>query len=1195
MEPTLGNDVGQGFDFNAFLSVVTTFFQTYWFPIVLVLFSIVAVNAFKASNIYTKLMRNLEDTIFHNWRLVLLGVTGLVLSAASGWTTWDGMRNFTHEPVLSLMITFGIQGVMLIAAWLIGESFATGMNQRAPDGGPSKSATEVILGTFIGLLLFIAIASWGMSFLNVRETISGVQAGINWGNVANGALILVIAMLALASMLVNRKSDVVTPYLQGTRVVAKNAVLWMMFLACMGTSVFFSFDSLFSNIFPQSERQRAATIRTTNQVAAIVSDIGMLTARRQLAAAEQLFRKDEWNIYERQLTDLADLAKTAPGLIRAQIQRELEKQNREVKILQEKRANATSAQAGLAARKIQLSEEISRLSGLRPGIANDTLEPKAVVANLQRELDEQRAKTLAEERGVEGSLKVGRGPKYRASRSQEALLRGKMEVARTRLKTAERRLKDIDRRVAGNKGELARIDGDLAKLKGEAATADQLIAVTQTNNSAREDASFDPAIGLVHMERARQAFHREPTQQILAKIQTSCGTIHSAMMRVDQLKDRAAQLSCDPGPANEVAAPVFALNSGISAFAANCSGGSKLPQGGGTDAMLRFGRQCLQDSGLPSQDTAKLGAKISSVELARDDKAHRFVVTWNAFQDGNALAYLALGIAIAIDALVFMSGLFGANVVRSPLSDVPTTLARSAKQLDAIVDNALLPDRFENAALVLAAMHPITPQDGFTAEVILDGSAQQADDRIRKVLNAGATIGTVRRTQPGHYQVRSELFEFLSLVAKREFDADKQHGKKSELEKIIAVALLPDEGGNAELVLSHMHPINEQNGFTSEIFLHEIDPLQTRPVRNVLNAGSTLQVVQRDKDEMSRYYIHGDLYKTLASIRARALIRAASQPLHQQLQGFGDISSQAALGHEGGAQAPLDGGDLTQRSPAHDSQPPQPRPPQAPQTLTAPANNPAPVSAQITQRPHYGKEDGADTPPPSATTTDKASSPQLLRSSVNLSERLQADQNVPDQSAANPSSPMRPIVSRRVQELRDELSAPLGFKPGDYGRFLSSGISPHAPIISEALHGLDHRAPEVWRHFGYELGKKLELVNAMREQILNRPTLAPADKELVVEIVDEIKGLIEPLMLTRGGSYEKIIGDLLFIMETPAGEGKLDAREEAILVRLKNHFQALQALPRQSEDDWRQVAQLIKSYDENVSVVQFPSGEQRPN
>ncbi|MEL6873741.1 MAG: hypothetical protein AAFO62_13320, partial [Pseudomonadota bacterium] len=31
-----------------------------------------------------------------NWQLTLLGATGIVLSLASGWTTWDGMRNFTQ-------------------------------------------------------------------------------------------------------------------------------------------------------------------------------------------------------------------------------------------------------------------------------------------------------------------------------------------------------------------------------------------------------------------------------------------------------------------------------------------------------------------------------------------------------------------------------------------------------------------------------------------------------------------------------------------------------------------------------------------------------------------------------------------------------------------------------------------------------------------------------------------------------------------------------------------------------------------------------------------------------------------------------------------------------------------------------------------------------------------------------------------
>ena len=61
-----------------------------------------------------------------------------------------------------------------------------------------------------------------------------------------------------------------------------------MFLSCMATSVFFSCVSLFSTIFPQQERGRAAQLRAQNHVAGIVSDIGQRTAARRLAQADAL-------------------------------------------------------------------------------------------------------------------------------------------------------------------------------------------------------------------------------------------------------------------------------------------------------------------------------------------------------------------------------------------------------------------------------------------------------------------------------------------------------------------------------------------------------------------------------------------------------------------------------------------------------------------------------------------------------------------------------------------------------------------------------------------------------------------------------------------------------------------------------------------------------------------------------------------
>src|SRR5918999_459548 len=189
-----------------------------------------------------------------------------------------------------------------------------------------------------------------------------------------------LSLLAIALLTQFSDSDLLAPYVQALRITAKSAVLWVMFLACMATSVFFSFDSLFSAIFPQEERKRAAQIRTVNQVAGVVSDIGMLAEKRRMEEVEALFASPDWAAYERELDKVAALANRAPRLIREEIEREL-------------------------------YEQKSRLA----------------------KLEERRAKTLAEEKGVEGSLKVGRGRFWRAARAEEDKLQAELELAQERL------------------------------------------------------------------------------------------------------------------------------------------------------------------------------------------------------------------------------------------------------------------------------------------------------------------------------------------------------------------------------------------------------------------------------------------------------------------------------------------------------------------------------------------------------------------------------------------------------------------------------------------------------------------------------------------------------------------------------------------------------------------------------------------
>ena len=100
----------------------------------LTLFLLLIVFLLWRSGFFARLFRIIEEMMFNNWQLALLGATAVALSLASGYTTFDGLRNFTSAPLLSVLIAFGIQGVMLIVAWLIGESFAAGMNQQLPRG-----------------------------------------------------------------------------------------------------------------------------------------------------------------------------------------------------------------------------------------------------------------------------------------------------------------------------------------------------------------------------------------------------------------------------------------------------------------------------------------------------------------------------------------------------------------------------------------------------------------------------------------------------------------------------------------------------------------------------------------------------------------------------------------------------------------------------------------------------------------------------------------------------------------------------------------------------------------------------------------------------------------------------------------------------------------------------------------------------
>lgn len=844
------------------------------------------------SGFFGRLMRLVEEVMLGNWQLAVLGATAIALSLASGYTTFDGLRNFTAAPLLSALVTFGIQGVMLIVSWLIGESFAAGMSRQAPRTD-APSTREAALGLGLGAVLAGLVLLWALSRHDAIDFVRG-SGGIlafraDWQRLADVALYFLTALtlIGLVILAARRGSEMVQPYVRGVRIIVKDAALWVMLLATMGCSVFFSFDSHFSAIFPAEQRKRAAEIRTLNQVAGIVADIGGRALKVRSTEAERLLESEGWKAYDAQLSALADTARGVQTEIEAVLVARLEERQRGIGEQQERIAAAERSRTALLRKRDELEAELQRLEASVGALEAELAKAQAAHDESRQAMAAKEIEASAEDGGVEGTLKRGRGPIWRQRMAELEALRRKLDIADTpRLHEAQRRRNAASARIVSLKREIATIIGHAAKHSGAIATAKHRIEAARESETDR--ARVDPARMLLAFERTRDVFRQRPEPAALAAVAAQCAALLGALSDVPAAREKARGIDCNAKAASQAAARVFALNAGLAAFEAGCAGGSKVPQDAGTDALLAFGRKCLQDSGLVSKETADFASRMQAIEMNRDDKAHRFVVTWNALVDGSRLGYLALALAIGIDSLVFMAGLFGAAAARSPLSDVPNPRARSAEQLEAIVRNALGESRLDSAELVLAAMRP-APGDDLRSEVDLTGFDGERAARIRKVLVAGRSIGAVERAAgaPGEerYLVRPELLEFLSTVANSAREPERARADRTRLANVVGVALEPDRPGSAAIVLRHAEPIEPRRGFMAKVDLDAIAKEKDRRlVQSVLGAGMSAGGVVRQTTRSrlwplafrqpaqtgTAYLISAELFETLLQHRASA-------------------------------------------------------------------------------------------------------------------------------------------------------------------------------------------------------------------------------------------------------------------------------------------------------------------------------------
>ena len=235
---------------------------------------------------------------------------------------------------------------------------------------------------------------------------------------------------------------------------------------------------------------------------------------------------------------------------------------------QERIASSQSGQAGLSSPKKISTDELSRLKGRASDALRRACREKDRARQPLKGIDAKRVDAMAEEKGAEGTLKVGKGPQLsRAGRRAWPHERCLQDPggARSRRRHAAR----PDRHAQSLRSSASWLPSTATSLSSRARYRPRKAASRsprQTRMARRGQKSTRPA-------SARPSSAPAPS---FARTRPSSGSAHAAAS-VRQLQGadanprqqgRVRGIDCDPKQANEAASRVFALNSGLDAFPA---------------------------------------------------------------------------------------------------------------------------------------------------------------------------------------------------------------------------------------------------------------------------------------------------------------------------------------------------------------------------------------------------------------------------------------------------------------------------------------------------------------------------------------------------------------------------------------------------------------------------------------------------
>lgn len=849
-------------------------------------------------------------SLMRSWQLVLLSLTTIALSVASGWTTWDGMSNFTQAPLLSFLITFGIQVIMLVTAWRIGEEFAN--RPRDPAAQPHRSSQSAILRLALLAISFavaaamlqlpshelqtpLATPAWSDAVL--WQSDAPLLGTSGWASLAMAIALALAAFAALLALMA-----LATSFRTAVHFATRNFIVMSMFLACMATSVFFSFDSLFAIVFPQAERARAAELRALSRAGELVSEITATQEKQRFSERSTLLAGSDWRAYAANLELVSNAMRSgAEAIARAANDATADKNRKDLDLRQ--------SLARLEIERHQKQQDRDKLQATRDGRLEKLKLLQEQAGKLEQELMQKRealaakrTEAKAEEIGVGMSGQVGKGPNYHGIVREISLLSLAID--------------QVEAQAKANATERAAVTNDIAQIEtqlneaaiGLADIDNRLAIENQQSKDATGDANPASVIARLGedktlLARRKEEFEKTPARDQLLALQSACTVAIGRLKEAGQPAPAVA--SCDASRLQEAAAQLFVLDASAPALKAQCAAlTNNSGQSAGFDQSVQRARACLEMSGLPSSATARILADIDQLERNRDDRAHRFIVTINAAQDGNRLAYLALALALGIDGLVFFAGVLGANAVRSSLATLPRPWSFNIRRAEEGLRNALAPNALHTARATLRVARPIdTPHPqtpaGTVAEVV-PGAAMHAvwshvidlqdphlaiAHDIRRLVNTAATIGAARR-RPGTadvYELRAELIAFLNEIPLPDEAGATTARDPLDHGGLITASLAPDVHQGASVVVSFMSPSGDTSGYSSELRLDKVPSEHEALLRRFINAASAaggVIVVASEDPETRLILLHEQVCRVVVTLASPP--RVQPQPLQSR-------------------------------------------------------------------------------------------------------------------------------------------------------------------------------------------------------------------------------------------------------------------------------------------------------------------------